>query len=225
MALRGRDPEMAVALAQAATQAQPKQVKPRALLVKSLLFAGKSSEARQQMPLLLELSERAPEVLSLDGMLSISEGQPDQAVITLEEALATGRKQSLKGDDMGNMANILLVALYQSGQKPQALERSRQFLVDFPEEPDLWLSAGRLYREAGQFQAALDISQKAILRFPEIPNFWAAKALAEKQLSQKEASEASFAELRQRDPELAKALRPILDGQAPDHAQIQLQLK
>ena len=89
----------------------------------------------------------------------------------------------------------------------------------------MWLSAGRLYREAGQFQAALETSDKAILRFPHIANFWAAKSLAEMRLGQKQASESSFAELRQRDPELAKALRPILDGKAPDQAQIQLQVK
>ena len=84
------------------------------------------------------------------------------------------------------------------------------------------MSCSRLYREKEDFKNALAVAQAGLEKHPEFASLYASVALAEKGLGHDEESEKAFQALKERNPDLAKALREVLDGKKSDKADYQI---
>lgn len=224
-ALRRHDFPQAVRLCKNLLESRPQNEVALIQLGQAYLALNQLPLARQCQQQLKQVAPQHPEALALGGILDLLEGHPAEAASQLELALTQGRTQKVRRERLAVYANSLVVSLYESGQKPRALQACEEYRGEFPEQSDLWICACRLYRELDQVQKSADLARQGTQRFPQVANFYASLALAEARLGRKESSEDAYRQLLQRDSELAAKLRPILDGIQPDRPEIQVEIK
>ena len=170
-----------------------------------------------------QLAPEDTEALELDGLVSLLQGNAGRAAELLEKSLQGAGEQPLSSQ--ARCANSLIAALQQSQQWALAVQKCELFLQKYPDYGDLYISASRLYRDTGDFPRALQSAQQGLAKFPELYNLYASIALAQSKLGNRPASEEAYAQLLKHNPAVAASVRRILDGQQPDAAELQLDVK
>lgn len=215
----------AAQLAERALQASPSSERALFVLAKASISMSRLEIAQEYVDSLLKLDPTAADYHALQGMVSMFSDQPERAVSSLRKALALGQEKGAPDSYMASYANTLVLAHHRFGQKELALQVCLDALTSYPTDPDLYLSASRLYRESGDFQRALEAAQKGLEARPDFTNLYASRALAHQGLGQKEESEAAYRELLSRDPALADILRATLDGTVRDNAEYKVRVE
>lgn len=219
--------QMAVAsqLCQRMLQVDPQNLFAHLGLVKASVATGDVSRARFHVDHARRIDAKNLEGLQLDGVVSLLQGNSARSVELLESALAQSRSQKSPLDHQASYANSLIAALHQNQQSEMALQRCQAFLQDYPDFGDLYISAGRLYRERGDFERSLEVAQQGLKKFPTLYNLYATVALAQARLGNREASEQAYSVLAKNNPELAVRIRQILDGKEPDASELKVDIK
>lgn len=194
-------------------------------IVKADLAMGRVQDGRAHMDQVIQLGPEDPESAGLDGMLCLMDHQVAKATELFQRSHDGARKANMSKSFCATAANSWIASLHTLGQSKLALEKCNQFLEDYPDCPELYVSASRLHRDGKQYQKALDIAQKGVAKFPHLPNLYASIALAEAALGHKDKSEEAFRQLLRLDPQMGMAVKAILDGKDQDKAQLQVDIK
>ncbi len=194
-------------------------------IVKAELALGNFPACRAHLDQVSKLGPQDPESLGLDGMVCLLEHKAPQAVGLLERSLEGARKAQLSPSFCATTANSLVASLHQSGQPSKALQQCSQFLKEYPDCPELYVSASRLFRDAKNYNSALEVAQLGLSKFPEMPNLYASTALAEAALGHQEKCEKALNRLLRLDPKMGLDVKAILDGRRQDKAELQVDIK
>ena len=205
-------------LAQRVLQSDPKNQRAHLVLGKAYFGVGALDLAQKQADTLLSLDSSIPEYHLLNGMVKMFSEDYDSAIAELNKAAELSKLPA----EQASILNTLVLAYHRSGQPELALKTCVKAVEDHPEEPQLFLSCSRLYREKEDFKTALAVAQAGLEKHPEFASLYASVALAEKGLGHEEESEKAFQALKERDPGLAEALREVLDGKKSDKADYQV---
>lgn len=223
--LRQGQPAAARALAEQELAANPKSLLAKMVVAKAALAQNELQTAHQYAAELGKAEPKNVDYNELFGLVLVLEGQAAEAVPYLEKALEFGGAEKRDADQMSSFANTLVTALHQAGQPGQALQRANEFIKLYPQCGELYLSASRLHRERSDYKSALEIAQSGLQAAPTFSSLYASVALAEAGLGHKDLSEKAYQQLLAKDPELAKVVRRVLDGQRKDSAELQVEVK
>jgi len=212
-------------LAEKELQTSPQDLHAKLLLAKVALGKNELATAQVYAGQLLQADPKSADYNGLRGLLYVLQNEAPQSLPFLEKSLEYGQAEKKPPDQMASFSNTLITALHQAGQTPAALERCLAFLKLYPANPDLHLSASRLYRERKDYQNALQIAQQGLKATPDFYALYASVALAEAGLGHKELSEKAFEQLRLHDADLAAVVRRVLDGTRKDSAELQVEVK
>lgn len=215
----------AVKLAERALKANPDNERALFIIAKASISLGRLEVAQTYVDDLLKMDPNHPDYHALQGMIAMFSDHPERAYQSLTEALELGKARQVSDSYMASYANTLVLAYHRFGRSQEALRVCREFLTNYPHDPDLYVSASRLYREAHDYQKALEMAQKGIEERPDFPNLYASLALAEQGLGHTEESEAAYRKLLILDPNLAEVLRATLDGAAQDKAEYKVKVE
>lgn len=213
--------EDAEALAVRALEAEPESLRARFILARVCLSRAELERAQGYVDTLLSAAPAVPDHHALQGMIHMFAGRDSAAEAAVRKALELGREGATPAQ-MASYSNTLVLVLYKKGAAAEALELCREAITSYPQDPDLYLSCSRLYREAGEFQNALEIARQGLEVDPDFAGLYAASALAYAGLGQSELSEQAYQEALKSNPDLAAALRATLDGERPDEAEYKL---
>lgn len=208
-------------LAQRVLKSEPDNQRAHLILGKAYFGVGALDLAQKQVKTLLENDEPQAEYHLLDGMIKMFQGKPAQSVAALETAFQIS-KETQTNPAQASILNTLILAYHKAEQPKQALKAAVNGLEAYPEEPQLYLTCSRLYREKGDFSSALSVAEKGISKHPSFSSLYASIALAHKGLGQKEEMESAYQSLLDRNPELAESLRKVLDDKESDKADYQI---
>jgi tetratricopeptide (TPR) repeat protein len=217
--------EAAIEWAQRILKQDPNYRAAHIVIVKADLALGRVQDGRTHMDQVIQLGPEDPESAGLDGMLCLMDRQVAKAAELFQRSHDGAKRANMPKSFCATAANSWIASLHTLGESKLALEKCSQFLVDYPDCPELYVSASRLYRDGKQYQQALDIAKKGVAKFPNLPNLYASIALAESALGHKDKSEEAFNHLLRLDPPMAMAVRAILDGKDQDKAQLQVDIK
>lgn len=195
----------------------------RVVLTKAALATGNIEEAQRYTSELMTLEPNDSDNHALQGMVYMLSGKHQLSVELFKTALELGKLQR-SASQRAAYANSLVLAYHQNQRSDLALEACLDFLEQFPQEPDLYLTCSRLHREAEDYQAALSVARDGLKVNPEFAALYASVALAQQALGNKELSEQAYLELKKRDPELGRALRSTLDGKLDDKAELKVRV-
>lgn len=212
-------------LGEAELATDPKSLRARLVIARAALAQQDLSTAHRYADELLKVDPKRADYNAMMGTVLVLEQQPAPALPYLEKALEYGAAEKIDPQLMALYSETLVTGLQQAGQGPQALKRCQEFIGLYPEDPNLYLAASRLYRERSDYAHALEIAQKGLAVAPEFYNLYASVALAEAGLGHKDLSEKAFQQLQKHDAELAKVVRRVLDGTRKDSAELQLEVK
>ena len=202
----------------------PMNVAALRVVTKSALGLGRLADAQTYLDRLFSLDQKNPENSALQGLVCLYRGEMKSSVEHLERALVLG-KDIQSSTQLALYANTLVLAYYRDGRSKEALASCEKFLQDYPEDPGLYLTASRLYREDKNFASALEVAEKGLKVDPNFYTLHASVALAQLGLGNKTFSEEAYLRLKAADPELAKDLRATLDGTRADTAEYKLQVE
>lgn len=194
-------------------------------LIKASVASSDVSRARFHVDQVRRIDGKNLEGLQLDGVVSLLEGNAPRAIELLEAALTRSRSEKSPLDQQASYANTLIAALHQNQQREFALQRCQTFLQEYPDYGDLYISAGRLYRESGDYKRSLEVAQQGLEKVPTLYNLYATVALAQARLGNRKASEEAYSVLAKKDPDLAARIRQILDGKEPDASELKVDVK
>lgn len=212
-------------LAEQELRTSPQDLHAKLLLAKVALGKNDLATAQVYAGQLLQASPKSADYNGLRGLLFVLQNQAPQSLDFLEKSLEYGQVEKKPPDQMASFSNTLVTALHQAGQTPAALQRCLEFLKLYPANPELHLSASRLYRERKDYQNALLIAQQGLKAAPEFSSLYASVALAEAGLGHKDLSEQAYQKLLRADPDLAAVVRRVLDGTRKDSAELQVDVK
>jgi len=212
-------------LAEQELRTSPQNLHAKLLLAKVALGKNDLATAQVYAGQLLQASPKSADYNGLRGLLFVLQNQAPQSLDFLEKSLEFGQLEKTPPDQMASFSNTLVTALHQAGQAPAALQRCLEFLKLYPANPELHLSASRLYRERKDYQNALSIAQQGLKATPEFYSLYASVALAEAGLGHKDLSEQAYQKLLRHDPDLAAVVRRVLDGTRKDSAELQVEVK
>lgn len=215
----------AVKLAERALKANPDNERALFIMAKASISMGRLEAAQTYVDDLLKMDPGHPDYHALQGMIAMFSDQPERAYQSLGKALELGEARQVSDSYMASYANTLVLAYHRFGKPEEALRVCLDSLGKYPHDPDLYVSASRLYREAHDYPKALEMAQKGIGEKPDFPNLYASLALAQQGLGNVEESEAAYRKLLILDPNLAEVLRATLDGTAKDKAEYKVRVE
>jgi|JI10StandDraft_1071094.scaffolds.fasta_scaffold225474_2 Tfp pilus assembly protein PilF len=223
--LKDGQPAAARAMAEKELAADSKSMRARMVIAKSALAQNELKVAHTYAAELGKAEPNNADYNELFGLVLVLEGQAAEGIPYLEKALKQGSAEKRDDVQLGSFANTLVTGLHQAGQAAVGLERCSEFIKLYPKCGELYLSASRLYRERSDYKNALAVAQQGLQSAPGYSSLYASVALAEAGLGHKELSEKAFQQLQAKDPELAKVVRRVLDGQRKDSAELQVEVK
>lgn len=208
-------------LAREIVKADPQHQEALFLLGRIAIATEDLQESQRIATLLLQLGPEEADHHILQGMVTLLEGNPGGSIDDFERALRLG-KEKKSSSKLASYGNTLVLAYYQAGRLPEALDRCRSLLEQYPNDGNLHLSCSRLYRESGKMEAARDVALQGLERAPDFHRLYASLALALAGLGEVAAAEQAFLELKKHEPGLAKQLRETLDGIRADKPEFEV---
>lgn len=210
-------------LAHHALAVEPDNLEARVVLTKAALATGRLERGQSLVSELLARDPEESDHQALQGMAFMLSGKPKQSIAFLKKALKLGQEQKTPGQ-LASYANTLVLAYHQINQPKLALRECLDALENYPQEPNLYLTCSRLYREAKDFSKALDVAQRGLDVAPEFYALYASVALARANLGQPDLAEQAYLKLKEQNPELAADLKATLDGIREDKAEIKVRV-
>ena len=147
----GRLPE-SIVLVEEQVEARPKDWRWRLLLSQLELRQGNTKRAEIQLQKLIQLQPTNVEVLQAQALLRLQQGRPQEAIATVQEALAN--------DNLTNRVTtgLLLADLQrQSGASNAALSTYKKLIKDNPKDARPLMAQALLMQEQGKREEALQL--------------------------------------------------------------------
>ena len=147
----GRLPE-SIVLVEEQVEARPKDWRWRLLLSQLELRNGNTKQAEIQLQKLIQLQPTNVEVLQAQALLRLQQGRPQEAIATVQEALAN--------DNLTNRVTtgLLLADLQrQSGASNAALSTYKKLSKDNPKDARPFMAQALLMQEQGKREEALQL--------------------------------------------------------------------
>ena len=154
----GRLPE-SIVLVEEQVEARPKDWRWRLLLSQLELRNGNTKQAEIQLQKLIQLQPTNVEVLQAQALLRLQQGRPQEAIATVQEALAN--------DNLTNRVTtgLLLADLQrQSGASNAALSTYKKLSKDNPKDARPFMAQALLMKEQGKHGEARQLLATARLR-------------------------------------------------------------
>jgi len=201
--IRGKAAE-AEAEIRAASEQNPKAVLPSLLLARIYAATGRLADAERLCSQLKKTAPDNPQAYQALGLLYLSTGQSEKAVVELRSVSASRPKDSL-------VKVYLVEALIDLNRLPEAATLAGTMLRASPTDPHALLSTGRVLIHERRYQEAQAMLESAITSDPRSAGSYYLLGVAQDSLGQSTMAKGSFTRALELDPTMNGAVIGLAD--------------